>query len=68
MLERWLLEEWEPYYGPDGPGDAEADLRAARVRDALPICLVAVDSDDRPLGTIALREASVDSHRHLSPW
>jgi len=25
ILTRWFVEEWEPYYGVDGPGDAEAD-------------------------------------------
>ena len=37
VLARWFVEEWGPYYGPEGPGDAEADLRAASHRDQLPI-------------------------------
>ncbi len=23
-LVRWFIEEWRPWYGPDGPGDAPA--------------------------------------------
>ena len=66
-LAAWFIEEWEPYYGPDGPGDAFADLAEARSADVIPICLVALDDDGRPLGTVALKERSV-SHQHLSPW
>lgn len=68
MLERWFVEEWEPYYGTSGPGDARADLRAASDKNSLPICLVAVDAGGGPIGTIALKAESVASHRHLSPW
>ena len=67
VLARWFLQEWAPYYGPSGPGDAESDLREAADPAHLPICLVATEGD-QPLGTIALKEGSVDSHRHLSPW
>lgn len=68
VLARWFVEEWEAYYGPDGPGDPVSDLKAASDRDHLPLCLVAVDDEGRPLGTVALKGESVDSHRHLSPW
>jgi GNAT superfamily N-acetyltransferase len=68
VLARWFVQEWEPYYGPDGPGDAETDLRAAYNRDQLPICLVALDAARDVVGTIALRAESLPSHRHLTPW
>ncbi len=68
VLVRWFVEEWEPYYGPDGPGDAEVDLRAAKTRDDLPICLVAVDDGGDVLGTAALKANSIPSHAHLTPW
>jgi predicted N-acetyltransferase YhbS len=68
VLVRWFVEEWGPYYGPEGPGDAEADLRAARHRDQLPICLVALDAAGDVTGTVALRVESIVSHRHLTPW
>lgn len=67
-ITRWFIDEWRPYYGPNGPGDAEVDLRAASDADQLPLCLVALDDADTPVGTISLRAESVPSHKHLTPW
>lgn len=67
-LVRWFEAEWAPYYGPDGPGDAEADLAACARRDALPIALVALADGGRPLGTAALRGTSVGSDVAPGPW
>lgn len=68
-LARWFVEEWTPWYGPDGPGDAEADLAACRGRDALPICLVALDGNGGGvLGTAALKTESVGSEIGAGPW
>ena len=36
-LQRWFAQEWADYYGPDGPGDAAADLQAYCRRDGLPL-------------------------------
>lgn len=67
ILAQWFKEEWEPYYGPAGHGNAEADLKASCQRDELPIGLVAVSGKNEVLGTIALKSSSI-SHEHLSPW
>ncbi len=67
-LARCFIEEWGPYYGPSGPGDALADLAAAGDRDRLPLCLVALDPSGAVLGTAALRAQSIVSHPHLGPW
>ncbi len=67
-LVRWFIEEWTPWYGPDGPGDAETDLAACRSRDELPICLVALNMDDEVLGTAALKSESVGSEFGVGPW
>lgn len=42
VLADWYITEWEPYYGKDGPGNAEADLRGRCNRDQLPLGLVVV--------------------------
>lgn len=68
ILARWFVEEWAPWYGPDGPGDAESDLAACRSRGALPICLVALGADDDVLGTAALKSESVGSELGVGPW
>ena len=68
VLAAWFVEEWMPYYGPDGPGDALADLEACTQKDALPVCLVALDEGGEVLGTAALKEDSVGSDVAGGPW
>ena len=63
-----FIEEWEPYYGRQGPGDAETDLNDCCNRDEIPLALVAVDPDGEIMGTAALKAHSIETHRHLSPW
>ena len=54
-LARWFVDEWTPWYGYDGPGDAVADLAACTDPDAIPLCLVALDDSGGVLGTASLR-------------
>ena len=68
VLAAWFIEEWRPWYGSDGAGDAEADLLACDSRDALPVCLIALDEAGSLLGTIAIRENSVGSEVAGGPW
>lgn len=44
-LADWYRDEWEPYYGVGGPGDAMSDLESRCNRNELPIGLVAVEGD-----------------------
>lgn len=67
ILKSWFEDEWAPYYGPEGPGDAERDLRESCNRNELPIGLVAL-SGDVVCGTAALKKVSVTTHTHLTPW
>jgi GNAT superfamily N-acetyltransferase len=67
-LARWFVEEWAPYYGPDGPGVAEEDLMACCNRDQIPIALVAVDAESNVIGTAALKSESVGSEPDQGPW
>jgi len=68
VLAAWFFEEWMPYYGPDGPGDALADLEACAGKDALPVCLVALDQAGAVLGTAALKQDSVGGDIADGPW
>jgi len=68
LLTRLFIEEWGPYYGPDGPGDAEKDLLESCNRDDLPVALVALHDDGTVLGTAALKKESVGSELGLGPW
>ncbi len=67
-LALWFIEEWTPWYGPGGAGNAEEDLAACCSRDTLPICLVALDENDNVLGTAALKSDSVGSELGVGPW
>ncbi len=68
VLTRWFIKEWEPFYGPGGPGDAKADLAACCRRDELPIGLVALGMDNDVLGTAALKSSSVGGELGVGPW
>ena len=68
VLEQWFVQEWEPWYGPNGQGDAKADLAACAHRDTLPICLVALDADRAVLGTASLKAGSVGDELGVGPW
>ena len=63
LLARWYQAEWAPYYGPDGPGDALADLHSRSNLKKLPIGLVAIQNNE-VLGTVAL---DLDPATNLKP-
>jgi len=67
-LEQWFIDEWTPWYGPDGQGDAERDLAACRSRDELPVCLVALNAHGEVVGTASLKSESVGSEHGVGPW
>ncbi len=67
-LAKWFVEEWEPWYGTDGQGDAERDLAECCSKNDLPICLVALDRGGEVLGTAALKTESVGSELGVGPW
>ncbi len=67
-LAKWFVEEWEPWYGADGQGDAERDLAECCSKNDLPICLVAFDRGGEVLGTAALKTESVGSELGVGPW
>lgn len=66
-LQALFEAEWAPYYGAEGPGDAEADLKASANRSDLPIALVAILSGEI-CGTAALKMESVSTYPEYSPW
>jgi GNAT superfamily N-acetyltransferase len=66
-LRAWFEAEWPSWYGPEGSGSAEADLRAFAQPDALPVGLVALRGSEL-LGVGALKASSIPSHAHLRPW
>jgi GNAT superfamily N-acetyltransferase len=67
ILKEWFEMEWEAYYGPAGPGDAQNDLFACANRGALPIGMVALYENEL-CGVAALKAVSIPTHAHLGPW
>ena len=67
FLKAWLLEEWESWYGPDGPGDIDAAYPTRADGNRLPVPLVAMDDADAVVGTICIREQT-SPHAQFSPW
>jgi hypothetical protein len=67
LLQAWFEAEWPAYYGPEGPGDAKADLRAYADAEDLPLGLIAL-SGDQPCGLAALKDETFANHQHLGPW
>ncbi len=59
----WYLLEWEPFYGPAGPGDARADLESRCNREGIPAGLVAMEAD-QVVGVVAL---DLDTATNLTP-
>lgn len=68
MVATWLADEWPDWYGIEGPGKLMEDVAAFGASPVLlPIGVVAF-WQDRPVGFAALKEASIPSHCHLTPW
>ena len=63
-----FIDQWEPYYGRQGPGDAETALNDCCNHDEIPLALIALGENQEILGTAALKARSIDTHRYLSPW
>ena len=59
---------WPDYYGPDGPGDAMADLRERSRTDGLPFGMVATLADGAVAGTVALSPISFGANPSEKPW
>ena len=68
LVAQWFISEWPTWYGPDRPGDVDADLKAfAASEDILPIGMLGFE-DGIPIGAGGLKVESIPSHKHLSPW
>lgn len=67
LLKVWLESAWPAHYGRDGPGNADADLRAYAAGRGLPVGLVAFRGDEL-CGIAALKAQSIASRPDIGPW
>jgi GNAT superfamily N-acetyltransferase len=64
----WHFDEWGHLY-PGGTVDGWLDhIRTRMNADRIPMTLVALDARGEPVGTAALTEHDMETHRELSPW
>ena len=61
-------EEWEAYYGPEGPGIAESDLWECCQINSIPLTLIAIDDNGEVVGAGTLRAESIGSAPDQGPW
>jgi GNAT superfamily N-acetyltransferase len=67
-LANLFIDEWAPWYGPGGNGNAKSDLTECMNRGRLPIAVVAENEDRLVLGTAALKQESLGSEHGFGPW
>ena len=66
-LADWFTNEWKEYFGGRNSTRVELYFEEHLNRDRLPLTLVALE-DSEVIGTVALKNESIDSHRHFRPW
>lgn len=67
VIAQWHFGEWGHLY-PGGTVDGWLDhIRARMNADRIPMTVVAWDGEE-PVGTAALTEHDMETHRELSPW
>ena len=66
-LKKLFESEWKSYYGAEGPGDAETNIKNSANRTELPIEGVAI-VDGNIYGTAALKMESVTTYSDYFPW
>jgi len=67
VITGWFEAEWPQWYGVGKENDARRDLEASSRKNELPIVLVAFIGEE-PVSTASLRDRSIPSHTHLTPW
>nr|WP_320142955.1 GNAT family N-acetyltransferase [uncultured Cohaesibacter sp.] len=68
VIAQWFCYQWSDWYGPEGPGNAIADLEAWADGDALPLARLALSSDGEPLGIAALKNEGLGEEYGLGPF
>lgn len=67
-LVKLFQEEWEAYYGSEGPGIAESDIWECCQINSIPLALIATDDNGEVVGTGTLRAESIGSAPDQGPW
>jgi GNAT superfamily N-acetyltransferase len=65
-LARWFMQEWADHYAGLSASDVEADFPVTELGET-PAIFVAMGPEG-PCGTAALRDHSIRTFQHLTPW
>jgi predicted N-acetyltransferase YhbS len=68
LLASWHHAQWHALYADWSLEQASAELRCHTGRHQVPTTLVALDDEDRPLGSASLVESDLEGWNHLTPW
>jgi len=67
-ISHWFETEWPNWYGPDGPGDATADLESWCDETTLPIARIALDETGCVIGIAALKSNGLGEEFGFGPF
>jgi GNAT superfamily N-acetyltransferase len=68
VVAQWHFGEWGHFYS-GGTVDGWLDHIRTRINaNQIPMTIVALEDDGQPVGTAALVEHDMETHRELSPW
>lgn len=68
QLSTLMQDVWPEHYGPEGEGNAEADLKARMGGDEMPLAIVVLDDKDHAVGGGALGSTSFGADEGETPW
>ena len=68
VIAQWFCYQWSDWYGPEGPGDAIADLEEWADGDALSLARLALSPDGEPLGIVALKNEGLGEEYGFGPF
>ena len=68
VIAQWFCYQWSDWYGPEGPGNAIADLEEWADGDALPLARLALSPDGESFGIAALKNEGLGEEYGLGPF
>ncbi|WP_119309291.1 GNAT family N-acetyltransferase [Cohaesibacter haloalkalitolerans] len=68
VIAQWFCDQWPTWYGPDGPGDAIADLEGWADGSGIPLARIALSETGDPMGIAALKPDGLGEELGLGPF
>ncbi len=68
VIAQWFCSQWPSWYGPDGPGDARADLVGWADGSGMPLARIVLSATGDPMGIAALKPNGLGEEQGLGPF